>query len=45
MVTVLNFVRHSANRDVKELHRLFQIAVNIVVLAEHIFAFLDESRT
>lgn len=36
VVTVLNFVGDSANRDVKELHRLFQIAVNTVVLAQHI---------
>lgn len=45
VVTILNFVGDSANRDVKELHRLFQIAVNTMVLAQHIYAFLFESRT
>ncbi len=44
VVTVLNLVRDSANRDGKEPHRLFQTVVNTVVLPEHIFDFLDESR-
>lgn len=45
VVSVLNFIGQSANKDVKELHRLFQITVNTVVLAQHIYVFLDESRT
>jgi len=45
VVTVLNFVGDSANSDVKELHRLFQIVVNTVVSAQLIYAFLYESRT
>lgn len=41
----LGFVPDAANRNVKNLLRLFRTVVNTVVLAQHIYAFLDESRT
>lgn len=45
VIPLLNFVGDSANRDIKELHRLLQITVHTVVSAQRIYAIFDESRT